>query len=128
MPHSFPTRRSAVLLVVEPGHQQGAVVEHPVGEHAEALLRELVLGDAMEVVERRLGAPAEREEPVHVGLRPVEYAFQLVPVPDLLEGKLLNRRGDDDEAVELLLRDDSAEALLGKESVGTGRIRWYPYY
>src|SRR3546814_18475805 len=84
----------------------------PVGEHAEALLRELVLGDAMEVVERRLGAPAEREEPVHVGLRPVEYASQLVPVHDLLEGKLLNRRAGDDEAVELLL----ADRQIGRES------------
>src|SRR3546814_3571908 len=85
---------------------------------SEALLRELVLGDAMEVVERRLGAPAEREEPVYVGLRPVEYASQLVPVHDLLEGKLLNRRARSEEhtyEIQSLMRISYAVFCLNKK-------------
>ena len=40
---------------------------------------------------------------MHVGLRPVEDAAQLVPVGHVLEFEQLDRRAGDDEAVELLV-------------------------
>src|SRR3546814_16730858 len=74
-------------------------------EHAEVLLRQRVLRNAVEMLQGRLGPPAQREHAVHMAARPVEDTPQLVPVDDLLERHLLDRRTGDDQPVELLLAD-----------------------
>src|SRR3546814_16976462 len=48
---------------------------------------------------------SQREHAVYMAARPVEDTPQLVPVDDLLERHLLDRRTGDDQPVELLLAD-----------------------
>src|SRR3546814_1609856 len=57
------------------------------------------------MLQGRLGTPAQREHAVYMAARPVEDTPQLVPVDDLLERHLLDRRTGDDQPVELLLAD-----------------------
>ena len=115
-------------LVVEAAQQVGVRPGDPVPEHAEHLALENVLGHAVEVVQRRLGAPADVEAAEHVLLGPLDDAGQFVPVVHLLEGHGLDRRAGDDQPVELLALDlvpgvievDQVAFRGVPRSVGTG--------
>jgi hypothetical protein len=65
---------------------------------------EQVFPDPVEVVDHRHPAPADAEGGMHIGLGPVEDARQLVPIGDVLEIQMLDRRAGDDQPVEFLAR------------------------
>ena len=79
-------------------------------EDAESLLRQRVFGHAVEMMEAGLRAPADVEGRMHVGLRPVEDAAQLVPVGDVLEVEQFDRRAGHDEAVEFLVPSHASQS------------------
>ena len=78
---------------------------------AEDLLLRPVLRDAVVIVEPRLCAPADVERREGVLLAPLHDLCDLVPVGDLLEGILLDRRPRDDKAIVFFM------AHLGKRSI-----------
>ena len=54
-------------------------------KNTEHLFIELILFQTVFIIERRLSAPAYEERGIDVGLAPLEYAAELVPVVDLLK-------------------------------------------
>ncbi len=100
--HLGPARHRDREIVGESPEIRRGRREVAVPVHAERLFGQLVFRHAVEMMDRGLCAPADVEAAMHVGLRPVEDAAQLVPVGHLLEGKRLHRRAGDDEAVEAL--------------------------
>ena len=77
-------------------------IDDVVAEDAEGLFRHAVAARAVEMVQRRLRAPADEHRPMHVGLRPIHDVEHFRPVPHLLEGQVGDWRAGDDEAVELV--------------------------
>ena len=73
--------------------------------HARKLGRQLVLVDAVMMVEPRLGAPANVQRRMHVLHRPVHDALELGPVVHILEIELLNGRARDNQTIEVLMLD-----------------------
>src|SRR3546814_1132738 len=84
-------------------------------EHAEVLLRQRVLRNAVEMLQGRLGPPAQREHAVHMAARPVEDTPQLVPVDDLLERHLL-RSEEHTSELQSLMRISYAVFCLKKKT------------
>ena len=117
--HLGVTRVRRSERVVEPAHQRRRRLHHFVVEHAEQLVLQLVLGDAVMVVDAGLRAPADVEGGVHVRGGPVHDARELVPIIHVLKVEQLNRRSGDDHAVEALVLDlveggvERVEVLLG---------------
>ena len=91
--------------VVVAAEQHGAVVVQGMLVHAEELLLQGVLLDAVVVVEACLGAPADMQGGGDMGLAPLHDLAQLGPVVHLLEGDLLHGGSRDDHTVVLLVLD-----------------------
>src|SRR3546814_13851767 len=92
-------------------------------EHAEGLAVQRMFPDAVEMVQRRLRRPADAERAMHMGLRPVEYGAQFVPIAYRFERKLLHRRPGDDEAVEPLVPHVAPRPVDGRHLIGGGVAR-----
>ncbi len=120
---SRPARHRHDALVREAAQERRGRGENPVVEHAERLARQDVLRNAVEVVDRRLRRPADREAMMDVRARPIEDLPQLVPVADLLEGQVFHRRSGDDEPVEPLRADVAPRPIEGVEMIGRGVAR-----
>ena len=114
--HLGPAADGDDEIVREAAQEGRAGRRDPVAEAAEGLLRQRVLGHAVEVVQHGLPAPADREGRLDVGLGPVEDLGQLLPVGDVLEVEQLDRRAGDDQPVEL------ARARLGEGLVEGGHV------
>ena len=91
-------------------------------EYPEELFGQRALGDAVVIIQRGLGAPADVEGAVHVGAAPLHYAAELGPVVDLLEGHVLHGSPGDDQTVEIAVLD-VLEALVELDHVLLGRMR-----
>ena len=92
--------------VVEAAEEVAGRLEHVVLEDAEALARQVVLGNAVEVVERGLGGPADVERGEDVARRGVVHDLQqLRPVVHVLEGEVLHGGAGHDHAVEMPVLD-----------------------
>ena len=78
------------------------MVKHPVPVDAAQLRGARILRDPVVIIERGLGAPAEMQRGGDVLLRPLHDLLKLLPVGDLLELQVLDRRAGDDHAVEVL--------------------------
>ena len=87
--------------VVTAPEEHVALSLHHMVEDAEELLLQGHLGDAVVVVEPRLGPPADVEGRVDMAFGPLHDLAELLPVLHLLEGQVLHRRAGDDEAVEV---------------------------
>ena len=72
-------------------------------EHAGRLLVELVLLDAVAIVDARLSSPADMQGGMDVRFRPVHDARELFPVINVVEIEQLDGGTRDDEAVEMLV-------------------------
>ena len=90
-------------LIVEATEKDGALVIHLVGEYAKDLLVKLMLVDAVVVIEACLCAPADMQGAVDVGLAPLHYFDELVPILNLLKGHMLDGCAGDDEAVVIVV-------------------------
>ena len=117
--HRGVTGMGYIELVVKASEQNGLLVIPAVGIDAEELLGQGVLVDAVVVVQARLGAPADVEHGMNMGLAPLHDLAQLRPVVHFLEGHLLHRRAGDDHAVEFAVLDlikglvEGQQVLLG---------------
>src|SRR5699024_10249148 len=89
--------------IVKPSEKYRVFVVHRVRENAEKLLWQKMLFDAEVIIQPRLRSPAYMEGGADVGLAPLEYLAQLLPVLDLLELKMLDRRSCDYHSVEALI-------------------------
>ena len=87
--------------VVEAPQEHGRAALDHMGEDAEELLVQRNLGDAIVVVQPRLGAPADVEGAVDVGAAPLHDLAELVPVFHLFKSQVLHRRACDNETVEI---------------------------
>ena len=104
-PRALPARHRHREHVGEAEQQAGLVRQQAMLEQAEQLLPALVALDVVEVLQRRLGAPAQEQRGQHVGLGPAQDLLHLRP--DVLVAHPLLQRVDagDDEAVELAVLD-----------------------
>ena len=98
-----------VVHLVEAVGEEVVLVAEPLREDAEELARQVLLGDAIEVVEASERAPAQVHRREDVLLGPVDDLAELLPVVHVLKGHLLHGRTGDDEAVIVLV----AEAVEG---------------
>ena len=90
-------------FIVKATQQDGALVVRPMGEYAEELLLQLVLGNAVVIVKARLGAPADVEGGMDIGLAPLHDPAQLRPVVHRFKLHQLHRCAGDDHAVEFAI-------------------------
>ena len=74
-------------------------------EDAEDLLGQLILGDAVVIVQSGLGTPTDVEGGVDVGLGPVHELAELAPVVHRFKVHDLHGGTGDDEAVVILVLD-----------------------
>ena len=100
--------------VVAAPEEHVAAPLHHVGEHAEELPLQGILGHAVVVVEARLGPPADVEGGVDMALAPLHDPAQLRPVFHLLKGQVLHRRAGDDHAVVVVLLHVREVAVKGQ--------------
>ena len=91
--------------VVEAAHERRRRLHHLVLEHSEQLLRQLVLGNAVVVVDASLRTPADMQRGVHIRSGPRHDLRKLVPVVHVLEVQQLHGRAGDDHAIEVLAFD-----------------------
>ena len=89
--------------IVEAAEEYGSLVDHFVLENAEHLLGKRQLADPVVIVQAGLGAPADVIGAVDVGLGPLHYLAELVPVVHFLERQVLHGRAGDHHAVEALV-------------------------
>ena len=120
-PHLGEARMGREEPIVEPAHQRRGALDHLVGEHAEHLLGQLVLGHAVVIVDAGLGAPADVQRGVHVGLRPLHDLAEFRPVVHFFEFQPLHRRPGDDKAVEVLVAHRVEGGVEGLQMLG-GRV------
>ncbi len=71
----------------------------------EQLFVQLMLGNAVMIVQPRLGSPADVECRVHMGAAPLHDFTELRPVLHLLEVHVLHRSPGDDHAIEIPVLD-----------------------
>lgn len=90
-----------IKAVVKAPEERGGGLEHLVVEHAEELLGQLVLGNAVMEVKPRLGAPADVQSGVDMVLGPLHDLQQLIPVVHLVKVQILHRGAGDDHPVEV---------------------------
>ena len=90
-------------LVVEAAEDGQPRVEGLLGEDAEHLHRQRVLGNAVVEIEPGLCRPTDIEGTGDMGTRPGEDVGELVPVAHLLVLQLFHRCSGDNHAVELLV-------------------------
>ena len=102
-------------LIVKATEKDGALVIHLVGEYAKDLLVKLMLVDAVVVIEACLCAPADMQGAVDVGLAPLHYFDELVPILDLLKGHMLNGCAGDDEAVVIVVLYPLRPVFCGRD-------------
>ena len=105
---------------VEAAQQRDALIHQRVREDAEHLLRQLHLLQAVVVVQGGLRAPADVQGGVNVAFAPLHDLAQLVPVADLLELQVLDRRTGDDHPVEVLLLDVVEHFIELEQVLGGG--------
>ena len=111
-----------VVHLVEAVGQEVVLVAETLLEHAEKLGSEHFLWDAVEVVETGERAPAQIHRREHVRLRPVDDPAELVPVVDVLELHLLDRRAGDDEAVVVVVLE-RVEGVVELDQVVGAHVR-----
>ena len=70
-------------------------------EDAEELLVKLYFGYAVMIIESGLSAPADMENGVNMSFAPFHYFTKLIPILNLFEGQMLNRRSGDDHSVKV---------------------------
>ena len=109
-------RMGHVVHLVEAVGEEVVLVTQPLREHAKELRWQLLLADAIEVVQRGERRPAQVHGREDVLLAPVHDAAVLVPVVDLLEGQVLHRRARDDEAVVVAV-GEGVEGLVELDQV-----------
>ncbi len=88
-------------LVVKAPEQNGPLIVQVMGINAEKLLGQGMLLNPIVVVQPCLGAPADMEGGMDIGLAPGHDPAQLRPVVHFLKGHLLHRRSGDDHAIKL---------------------------
>ena len=109
--------------VVEAAHERGEGLHHIMAEHAEHLLRQLVLRHTVMEVDASLRTPANMEGRVHVRGRPLHDLAQLVPIVYVLEVKQLNRRAGDDHAVKMTVLDLIKRGVEGLQMLSRNVLR-----
>ena len=113
--HLGVTRVRRSERVVEPAHQRRRRLHHFVVEHAEQLVLQLVLGDAVMVVDAGLRAPADVEGAVHMSLAPFHYFAEFFPVFHFFEGKKFYRSAGYNETVEVAVLYFIESLVKGEE-------------
>ena len=108
--------------LVEAVGQEVVLVAESLLEHTKKLGAEHLFWDAVEVVEARKRAPAQIHRREHVRLRPVDDSAELVPVVDVLELHLLDRRAGDDEAVVVVVLE-RVEGVVELDQVVSAHVR-----
>jgi hypothetical protein len=101
----LPARHRGREFVGKAEQQAGAVLEHAMGKQPAGLALALDALDVVEVLERRLGAPAQIERREHVARRPVEDLLHFRPEGFVADPRLQRVDAGDDEAVELVVAD-----------------------
>ena len=109
--------------IVKAPEQGGALAHHGVGEDAEELLAQVVLGDLIMVVQTGLGAPADVQGGMDVGLGPLHDLAQLIPVVHVGEVQVFYGGAGDDHAVVLLVFDLVKGSIEGGQVAGVGILR-----
>jgi len=104
LPHLGPAADRDHAVIGKPAQERRGWRDIGVTETAERLRRQGVFPHAVKVVGHRHAAPAHPERRLHVRLRPVHKAAQLVPIGHLLERQMFDRRAGDDQPVELFAR------------------------
>ena len=107
-------------LVVKAPEQGGLLLDNGVGEDAEQLLGQGVLGNAVVVIETCLGTPADMQSGMDVGFGPFHDFAQLTPVVHVGEIQILHRSAGDDHAVILPVPDLVKGGIEGREMIGVG--------
>ena len=74
-------------------------------EDAEHLVRQVIFGNAVVVIQSRLSAPANIKRGLGVRLRPIHDLREFLPIIHFLERHLLHGRAGDDETVEFFVLD-----------------------
>ena len=90
-------------------------------ENARDLGRKNVLGQSVEMVQSRLGRPAEIKRGVDVPLSVAHDFQQFLPVVHILERQMFHGRAGDDHAVEAAVAD-LREGLVKTLQMAQGRI------
>jgi hypothetical protein len=88
-----------------PAQKNGAGLIQRVGIHTEELLRQLVLFDAVMVVQTGLCAPADVQRGMNMGLAPFHNLTKLFPIVYLFEFHLFNRCTGNNHTVILFMFD-----------------------
>ena len=87
-------------------------------EHAELLVRQRIFGNAVEMVQGCLCAPADVHGGLDVGLRPIKNLLQLVPIGHFFERHQLHGGTGDHKPVEFLMRHIRKVAVEGEHVFG----------
>src|SRR5271157_388370 len=94
----------------------------------EHLARQIILWNAVAMIEPRLRPPANVKSRLNIRLSPIHDVSQFIPVVHFLERHLLYRRACDDEAVEFFTverveGDVMIEQMFGIDVLGIIRCR-----
>ena len=112
--------------IVKAPEQDGSLVGDPVVKHPGQLFRQEHFPDAVMVIQRRLGRPADVEGAVHMGFAPLHDLAQLVPVFHLLERQQFHRGAGDDHAVKIPVPDLVKGLVEGQHMFLRGVFRSAP--
>ena len=87
--------------IVESSHQRDLAVHHLMPEKTEHFLIQRFLLKPVEMIQGRLGGPAEKDRRGHMRICPVHDLRQLLPVIHFLEFHLFHRGAGNDHTVKL---------------------------
>ena len=94
------TGMGCIKLVVKAPEQNRPFVIRMVREYTEELFRQGILFDTVVIVKSRLGAPADMEGRMNIGLAPLHDLAKLIPVVHILKFQLFHRCAGNDHAVK----------------------------
>ncbi len=120
--HAGETRMRLQADLVKAVGQEAVLILQILREHAEDLLRIVLLAHMVAVVQRAHGAPAQIHGGEHVGGGPIEDLLELVPIIDLFEGQVLDRRARHHKAVVVVVLE-RVEGLIELEQMVRAHVR-----